>query len=89
MPDAVFIGGSGRRMESIVAAILDANPKARLVISAITLETLSETLAIIRQYDLQNADIQQIAVSQARAVGGLHMMTAQNPVYVISADGKG
>jgi len=60
----------------------------RLVISAITLETLSEALSIIESYKLRNADIQQVAVNGAHVVGGLHMMTAQNPVYVISADGS-
>ena len=28
--------------------------------------------------------VSQIAVSDARAVGGLHMMTAQNPVWLLT-----
>ncbi len=40
-PDAVFIGGSKGQMQAVVDTALAANPKARICIAAIALETLA------------------------------------------------
>lgn len=84
-PDAVFIGGSKGSLAAIVDAVLDKNPDARICVSAIALETLSAAVAALTAKG-RTVQVSQIAVSRARAVGGLHLMMAQNPIYLITGE---
>lgn len=82
-PDAVFVGGSGGALPSILQAVHDANPRARVCVSAIALETLhtaSERLTALGY----ETEITQLAVSRCRPAGTLHLLTAQNPVFLIT-----
>ena len=84
-PDAVFIGGSKGSLAAIVDAVLDKNPDARICVSAIALETLSAAVAALTAKG-RTVQVSQIAVSRAKAVGGLHLMMAQNPIYLITGE---
>ena len=84
-PDAVFIGGSKGSLAAIVDAALDKNPDARICVSAIALETPSAAVAALTAKG-RTVQVSQIAVSRARAVGGLHLMMAQNPIYLITGE---
>ena len=84
-PDAVFIGGSKGSLAVIVDAALDKNPDARICVSAIALETLSAAVAALTAQG-RTVQVSQIAVSRAKAVGGLHLMMAQNPIYLITGE---
>ena len=84
-PDAVFIGGSKGSLAAIVDAALDKNPDARICVSAIALETLSAAVAALTAKG-RTAQVSQLAVSRAKAVGGLHLMMAQNPIYLITGE---
>lgn len=84
-PDAVFIGGSKGSLSAIVDAALDKNPDARICVSAIALETLSAAVAALTAKG-RTVQVSQIAVSRAKAVGGLHLMMAQNPIYLITGE---
>lgn len=84
-PDAVFIGGSKGSLAAIVDAALDKNPDARICVSAIALETLSAAVAALTAKG-RAVQVSQIAVSRAKAVGGLHLMMAQNPIYLITGE---
>ena len=81
-PDAVFIGGSKGNMQAIVDAALAANPQTRLCIAAIALETLQQSIAALAAHGLA-AQVTQIAVSRSKAAGSLHLMMANNPVFLI------
>lgn len=81
-PDAVFIGGSKGSMRQIVDAVLAANPATRLCISAIALETLQEAVAALTAHGL-TAQVTQIAVSRSKQAGALHLLMANNPVFLI------
>lgn len=85
VPDAVFIGGSKGSLAAIVDAALDKNPDARICVSAIALETLSAAVAALTAKG-RTVQVSQIAVSRAKAVGGLHLMMAQNPIYLITGE---
>ena len=89
VPDCVFVGGSSGQLEAILRCAVDANPHVRLCISAITLETLSETLHCIQALDLHNADIVQLAFAKDKTIGGYHMMMGANPIYLVCATGPG
>ena len=81
-PDAVFIGGSKGNLQAIVDAALAANPQTRLCIAAIALETLQQGIAALAAHGLA-AQVTQIAVSRSKAAGSLHLMMANNPVFLI------
>jgi precorrin-6Y C5,15-methyltransferase (decarboxylating) len=82
-PDKAFIGGSSGKMGDIVDLLIDKNPKIRLVVNAITLETLSDTVSVFEKYRLRT-DVVCMNVANSIKVGGYHMMNANNPVYIIT-----
>jgi precorrin-6Y C5,15-methyltransferase (decarboxylating) len=88
-PDAVFIGGSGGQLLSLVDACLAKNPSCRFVITAISLETIAETAALIRRGGIRDAELTQVAVSRSQEAGNHHLMKAENPVYIVSFSGGG
>jgi len=59
----------------------------RICVAAVTLETVHETLEILRNPGFET-EICQIAVSRGRMAGDRTLMTAQNPVWLISGRGK-
>ena len=83
VPDAVFVGGSGGQMKAILDRALEANPKARFCVSAITLETLEETLRWMKENGT-DYEITSLTAARHRKAGDLTMMIGGNPVYVIS-----
>ncbi len=88
-PTHVFIGGSGGNLRTIIEAALSKNPRVRIVLNTVTAETFAEATAVIRDLRLLNEEIVELNVSRGRKVGGYHLMTAQNPVYIISCEGGG
>ncbi len=81
--DAVCIGGSGGQIKEIFAAIRAKHTSARIVLNAIALESVSTALEAFRENGIE-PKIVQVSVSRARAIGGKHLMTAQNPVWILS-----
>lgn len=88
-PSHAFIGGSSGNMKSIFTWLLNKNPNIRIVINTITLESLSEALACLKEFNLINIDIVQASISKSRNVGNYNLMTGLNPVYIISCTGGG
>lgn len=86
-PTHAFIGGTQGELAGIVEAVLGANPKARLVIAAVCVETLSQALECCRTYGLGDVEVVQLSVARARRAGQLHLMAANNPVWLVSAQG--
>ena len=85
-PDRVFIGGSSGNMKAIIACALRANPQVRVCATAVTLETVAELLACLRDFEVSDADIVQVPVARADAIGSYHLMRAENPVYIVTVD---
>lgn len=83
-PTHVFIGGSGGNLSEIMRLVWIKNPRARVVINAITLETIAEAIQILSDYAHTDEEIMQVSVSQASKAGAYHLMQAQNPVSIIS-----
>ena len=65
----------------------EKNRDARIVINAISLETVKEVMEAAESGLLRHPQITQISVARSRELGRYHMMTGQNPVYIISAGG--
>lgn len=83
-PDCVFVGGSGGALREILDTVIRKNPRVRIVINAIALETLSEAAGYCKEIKKTEEEITQITVAKARKAGNYSMMTGQNPVYIIS-----
>ncbi|MBP1736188.1 MAG: precorrin-6y C5,15-methyltransferase (decarboxylating), CbiE subunit/precorrin-6Y [Oscillospiraceae bacterium] len=86
-PQCAFIGGSRGRLEPILSALLLKNPGVRVVISAIAVETLGEALTDLKKLAFSGIEITQLAVSRSKPVGTYHLMTGQNPIFLLSAQG--
>lgn len=86
-PDAVFVGGSGGALRAVIKTALEKNPAVRLCVSAIALETLAEAVSALTEAG-REAQVCQIAVSRTRAAGQLHLLMANNPVFLITGDAK-
>jgi precorrin-6Y C5,15-methyltransferase (decarboxylating) len=88
VPDKVFIGGSGGKLQAILDAIYSKNPEVRVVISVITLETLSETVAYYKNRPDLDVEIVSVAVAKAQKLGDYNLLKGQNPVFIITAESK-
>ena len=86
-PDAVFVGGNGGELGAILKAAVAANPKVRLCVSAIALETLDAARHALEELSI-DWEVTQISVARSKAAGKLHLMMAQNPVFLISGGGR-
>ena len=83
-PDKAFIGGSSGNLKEIIEALKAKNPHIRIVINAISMETICEIKEILSAYDVKNEDIVQLQVSRSKQIGHYHLMQAENPVWICS-----
>ncbi len=88
-PTHLFIGGSSGSMIPIIKAALDKNPSVRIVVNTVTVESLGDAADAVRELGLINEDYVQLSAARGRKLGRYHLMTAQNPVFIISCDGPG
>lgn len=84
MPTHVFIGGSGGKLSEILRVLYQSNPNLRIVLTAISLETIGEITSIGRQFPVTDFEIVQLQMSRAKQAGNYHLMQAENPVYIVS-----
>lgn len=87
-PDAVFIGGSGGELPEILRQIREKNPAVRVCVSAIALETLALAQESFKTMGFCNSAVCQIAAARGRRVGAYTMMTANNPVFLLTGGGR-
>lgn len=83
VPDATFIGGSSGNMDEIVNYLYKINNNMRFVITAVTIENAMAALDSLKNIGI-DGEIVQVAVSKGRKIADLHMLIAQNPIFVIS-----
>lgn len=88
-PTHAFIGGSSGNLREIAELLLEKNPSLRMVVNAITLETLGEALKVMGELPFTDVDIVSVTAAKSRELGRYHMMMGQNPVYIISGTGGG
>jgi cobalt-precorrin-6B (C15)-methyltransferase len=83
--DVVFVGGSGGSLRSILhSADLLLKTGGRMIITAVTVETLNEALTVMRQAPVYKVEAAGISVTRLRLVGEKNMFQALNPVYIIT-----
>lgn len=83
-PTHVFIGGSSGNLKEIIRTVRAKNEKARIVLTAISLDTMAEVMDAVKTGLLREPEIVQMSVAKSRKLGAHHMMTGQNPIYIVS-----
>ncbi len=83
-PERVFLGGSSGNMEEILDLVTELNPAVQIVINVIALESLSQAMEWFRKKG-REPEVVCMQVSRAAKRGPYHMMQAQNPIYVLTA----
>ena len=83
-PTHVFIGGSSGKLKSILHAVSTAPWPVKVVINAVSLETIAEIQSISDHFELKDLLIEQISISRSKELGSYHLMTAENPVMIAS-----
>lgn len=84
-PDRVFVGGTGGRMDPILRWIAKNPGETRVVVNAVSPETVYEALAGLEKWGFREVELMNLAVSKGLRAGGKHVMRAQNPISIISA----
>jgi precorrin-6B C5,15-methyltransferase / cobalt-precorrin-6B C5,C15-methyltransferase len=87
-PDAVFIGGSGGELATLIGGILERlRPQGRLVMNFVTLENLATATAALQSLVDQGVmwDVLQIQASRSKPILHMHRMVAENPVWIVCA----
>lgn len=87
VPTHAFIGGSSGNLREILAVLLEKNPDVRIVVNAITVETQTEAAECAKLFGFSEYETVSVNIARSRKVGRYHMMTAQNPVSVITLQG--
>ena len=84
-PDCVFVGGSGGDLCDMLDVIYQKNPACRVVINAITIETLAEVAAYYNAHKDYELEVVNVFAARSKKLGNYNLMMAQNPVYVMTA----
>lgn len=87
-PDCAFIGGTKGKMADILDGIYGKNAACRIVMTAITIETLADITAYYKDKTRYTLDITQLSAAESRRIGPYHMMMGQNPVYILTVLSK-
>lgn len=83
-PTHAFIGGSGGNLKEILEVLYKKNPAMRVVINAISMETICEMRDVLTAFPIEQEEIVQMQVSRASLAGSYHLMKAENPVWICS-----
>ena len=87
-PTHAFIGGSSGNLRDIIALLLEKNPTVTVVATAISIETVAELSACMKEFGFTKTEAVCLNVARARTVGDYNLMTSQNPVYVFTMQAR-
>lgn len=88
-PTHAFIGGTKGNLREILSALYKKNSRMRIVMNAVSLETVSEMTQVLKEFVITNQEVIQVSISKAKYVGDYHLMEANNSVYIFSFEFNG
>ncbi|WP_308683710.1 precorrin-6A reductase [Stomatobaculum longum] len=90
-PDCVFVGGSTGKIGEIFGAVFAKNPAARVVATAVSLETVSELSSLSAAYEREGYRTQclQLSAAETKKMGRYHLLFGQNPTLLFLIEGDG
>ena len=83
-PTHVFIGGSAGNLRDILSMLLAKNPHVRIVATAVSLESIAELTACMKDFDFTEAEAVSVQIARGKKAGSYHLMAGQNPVYIFT-----
>lgn len=84
--DVAFIGGSKGNLREIISKLYLINPRMRVVLNAVSMETICEMYQILGTMNVKNTSIEQISVNSVQEIGNYNMISANNPVFIFAWD---
>jgi precorrin-6Y C5,15-methyltransferase (decarboxylating) len=88
-PDAVFIGGSGGELSTLIALILQRlKPRGHLVMNFVTFENVATAIETLKTLNAE-WDITQMQCSRSKPVLDMYRLAAENPVWIVTAQKAG
>lgn len=88
-PTHVFIGGSGGKLPDIIEAVRRKNEKARFVLNAVTLETISQLGEIRKRFpEYSEMEVLWVNAAKSKKLAQYHFMTAENPILIAYFGGE-
>lgn len=82
--DVCLIGGSHGQVEEILRQS-PLIPGGRVVITAVTLETLAKSLEALKTLEYQEVDVISLQAVRWKGIKDFHLAQALNPVFILSA----
>jgi cobalt-precorrin-6B (C15)-methyltransferase len=84
LADVIFVGGSGGRLTEILqGALAHLKEAGRLVVMAVTVETVYDALHIMEQQSGFVVEAFTVQINRIRPIAAVHMLQAQNQVTII------
>lgn len=86
VPTHAFIGGTKGQLLPVLQALYTKNPAMRIVINAVTMESICGIQTALESGSLPVTNLQtvQVAVNRANPVGNYHLLQANNPVFIFA-----
>jgi len=85
-PDAVFIGGSGGELATLIASVMARlRSGGTLVMNFVTLENLATATATLQALEDVEWDVLQLQAARSKPILHMHRMAAENPVWIVCA----
>lgn len=82
-PTHVFIGGTGGQLSSILEEIVRRGSGIRVVLNAVLPETAVDAARLMEEF--VDFEMIQVQINVGKRTSSGHLMSAHNPVYIISA----
>lgn len=77
-----FIGGSSGNLKEILETLRQINPHMRIVVNAISMETICEIKEILSMDGIKERETVQLQVNRVQEAGSYHLLRAENPVWI-------
>ncbi len=83
----MYLSGKQRKSEGNPCwQLKKKNPDVQIVLTAISLDTMAEVMEAVDEGLCGNRKLYRLQRQKARKLGRHHMMTGQNPIYIISEE---
>ncbi|MBK5243429.1 MAG: precorrin-6Y C5,15-methyltransferase (decarboxylating) subunit CbiT [Eubacteriaceae bacterium] len=84
--DRVIIGGSGGKIEGLLIWCKERiRSGGRVIANFVTLENAAQATTLMNHY-FENVELIQVGISRGEGIGGLTMLKASNPIFIITGD---
>jgi len=81
----IFIGGSGGNLKEIIDWVeRNCHTGSRVVINAVTLNTLIECRQVFSEEEFSTPEIIQVSINRIEKLGNAEMFRPQSPIFIIS-----